>query len=140
MLFNTSYNDNDLKLKIDGLVGKSYSLFESIKQGGTGSPKFVITRASHDIETLLSLDHNLNVCNIERRPEGIIIGFRSLLESYSLVIPYYKLVVYKPAKHYTFHVDQHYISLDMAVNTDKKLKFINRILEEKNKLDENNKN
>jgi hypothetical protein len=29
------------------------------------------------------------------RPKGIIVRFRSLLETFALVIPYYKLTVYK---------------------------------------------
>ncbi len=63
--------------------------------GGIGSPKLTITEASIEIRNLLILDNNADCCNIEIRPKGIILGFRSLLESYALIIPYYKLNIYK---------------------------------------------
>ena len=63
--------------------------------GGIGSPKLHITETSLEIQNLLILDNNLNTCNIEMRPKGIIVRFRSLLETYGLIIPYYKLTIYK---------------------------------------------
>ena len=36
----------------------------------------------------MNLDNNRNVCNIELRPQGIIVGFRSNLDSYALIIPF----------------------------------------------------
>ena len=77
------------------LVGKPFGLFKRIKEGGVGSGKLLITKADKDIENSLILDHNLNYCNIEMRPNGIIVYFRVLLETYALVIPYYKLVMFK---------------------------------------------
>ena len=57
--------------------------------------KLIINSASIDIHNLLILDQNINTCNIELRPKGIIVRFRSLLETYGLIIPYYKLKIYK---------------------------------------------
>jgi hypothetical protein len=62
---------------------------------GIGSPKLFITQTSIEIHNLLILDINTNVCNIEIRPKGIIVGFRSRLDSYALIIPFYKLTIYK---------------------------------------------
>lgn len=95
MLLNVSYTDKKITKKIDDAVGKPFTLKERWKLGGIGSPKLHITDASIEIQNLLILDNNLNTCNIEMRPKGIILRFRSLLETYGLIIPYYKLNMYK---------------------------------------------
>ena len=95
MLLNVSYTRTTIKDKINGEVGLPFPLFEGMKSIGLGSPKFHITSTSIDINYLLVLDNNANTCNVEMRPKGIIIMFRSLLETFALVIPYYKLHLYK---------------------------------------------
>ncbi|MGB5227801.1 MAG: hypothetical protein WBN55_06020, partial [Eudoraea sp.] len=95
MLVNVSYNNRDLTSKIDNEVGKPFKLKERWAMNGIGSPKLFITETSIEIGNLLLLDNNLNSCNVEMRPKGIIVRFRSLLETYALVIPYYKLTIYK---------------------------------------------
>ncbi|WP_339611943.1 hypothetical protein [uncultured Planktosalinus sp.] len=112
MLVNVSYNNPEIKRKIDAEVGKPFPLTERIKMNGVGSPKLFITSTSLEIHNLLILDNNRNVCNIEMRPNGIIVGFRSLLESYALVIPYYKLNTYKgKAEEYGIYKDHHFVKV-----------------------------
>ena len=112
MLVNTSYNEKIINDSINELVGKPFGFIENIKQNGIGSPRLNIIKSSEEIATLLSYDNNRNFCNIELRPKGIIIRFRSLLETFSLVIPFYKLVLFKPANSFTFHMDHHFISVE----------------------------
>ncbi len=95
MLLNVSYNNPEITRKVDLEVGAPFTLKERWKMGGIGSPKLMITETSVEIRNLLILDSNTNTCNIEIRPKGIIVRFRSLLETFALVIPYYKLVIYK---------------------------------------------
>ncbi len=95
MLLNVSYNNKKITQKVDEAVGKPFTLKERWAMKGIGSPKLFITETSIEIQNLLILDSNTNCCNIEMRPKGIIVRFRSLLETYALVIPYYKLTVYK---------------------------------------------
>lgn len=95
MLVNVSYNNRELTKKIDNEVGKPFTLKERWAMNGIGSPKLFITETSMEIRNLLLLDNNLKCCNVEMRPKGIIVRFRSLLETYALVIPYYKLSIYK---------------------------------------------
>ena len=95
MLVNVSYNNKEITQRIDQEVGKPFTLKERWSMGGIGSPKLQITSSSTEIRNLLILDNNLDSCNIELRPKGIILRFRSLLETYALVIPFYKLVIYK---------------------------------------------
>jgi len=95
MLLNVSYNNKDITRKVDETVGKPFTLKERWAMSGIGSPKLYITETSVEIRNLLILDNNTDSCNIEMRPKGIIVRFRSLLETFALVIPYYKLTVYK---------------------------------------------
>jgi len=127
MLVNTSYNEKKINDAIDNLVGNSYTFFENVKLKGVGSPRLDILKTSVEIDLLLSYDNNRNFCNIELRPKGIIIRFRSLLETYSLVIPYYKLVIFKPGNSYTFHLDNHFITIDFPIKNKGIQTFINKI-------------
>ena len=113
MLCNVSYNDPKLEKTIVELVGKPFGLKERLTMSGIGSPKMIISQASVEIQNLLELDHNQNSCNVELRPMGIIVRFRSLLETYALVIPFYKLNIFKgKATHYSLFGDAHKIEVE----------------------------
>lgn len=133
MLYNISYKDPKIEREINELVGKPFSIIENIKKGGIGSPKLFITRCSQEIYDLLHVNESVKFCNIELRPNGIMLGFKSRLDVYSLVIPYYKLVIFKPGSNITFHVDQHYISIDCSKNSKNVYKFLEKIELEKTK-------
>ena len=115
MLFNVSYNNPKQRQKIEAAVGAPFSLRQRWSMKGVGSPQMNITQASIDIHNLLVLDQNRNTCNIELRPKGIIVRFRSLLETYALVIPYYKLNIYKgKADEYSVYKDQYFIKVQLT--------------------------
>jgi hypothetical protein len=112
MLLNISYNDPSQRRSINQEVGKTFSLQKRWSLGGIGSKKLIINSASIDIHNLLILDQNINTCNIELRPKGIILRFRSLLETYGLVIPYYKLKIYKgKSQEYSVYLDQYFVKI-----------------------------
>jgi hypothetical protein len=136
MLKNISYNNLNVIDEINKLVGKPYSFLEKIKRGGVGSKKLLITKADKVIENLLLLDQNINHCNIEIRSSGIIIYFRSLLETYGLIIPYYKLVIFKVSENeYTLNVDSKFVKI--KIKSKKDYTFIRKIMEEKAKNTKN---
>lgn len=112
MLLNISYNQPKIREKINDEVGVPFTLVQRFQLNGTGSPKLHITNMSIDIHNLMVLDRNANNCNIEMRPNGIIVMFRSLLETYALVIPYYKLNLYKgKAEEYSIYKDHYFIKV-----------------------------
>ena len=112
MLINISYNNPVIKKKIEEAVGKAFTIQKRWKLNGIGSQKLTINSSSIDIHNLLILDQNINTCNIELRPNGIIVHFRSLLETYGLIIPYYKLNLYKgKAKEYSVYIDKYFIKV-----------------------------
>ena len=130
MLLNVSYNDPKIKEKIDTAVGKPFTLKERWAKGGVGSSKLIISQTSIEIHNLLVLDNNRNTCNIELRPKGIILRFRSLLETYALVIPYYKLTLYKgKAQEYSIYKDKQFVKV--VADTKATFKFFSKISAEK---------
>lgn len=133
MLYNVSYTNPEIEQAINELVGRPFGIRDRLKMGGIGSPKLNIVSCSLQIHNLLVLDNNRNVCNIELRPKGILIGFRSLLESYVLPIPYHKLSVYKGDAHtYTFYKDNYHIGVEAPGNNSRIHRFIQGILQQKN--------
>ncbi|MGB7395625.1 MAG: hypothetical protein WA913_14645 [Pricia sp.] len=130
MLLNVSYNNKEITRKIDAEVGKPFTLKERWRLNGVGSPAMTITETSVEIRNLLILDNNRDRCNVEMRPKGIIVGFRSLLETYALVIPYYKLTIYKgDLAVYSIYRDNYFIK----VRSDTKAvqKFFKKLLDYK---------
>ena len=127
MVKNLSYNSKKIKTLLTEVVGRPLSLTERFKLRGIGSNKLVITDASKEIVELLRLDNNINYCNIEIRKNGIIIRFRSLLETYGLIIPFYKLVIFKgDSKIYSFYKDRHYIKC--FVDNESSTTFIKKVI------------
>tara|TARA_B100001769_G_scaffold135320_1_gene105863 strand:+ start:883 stop:1302 length:420 start_codon:yes stop_codon:yes gene_type:complete len=130
MLINISYNDKPIEKKIDSIIGSPYSLIDRIKKNGIGSPRFKINKSSDNINNLLVLDKNINYCNIELRPKGIIVRFRSLLETYGLIIPFYKLNIHKEKSYqYSIFYESSFIKLD--VRKDKEYLFFKKMMDEK---------
>ena len=130
MLVNVSYNNKEVTRKVDDVVGKPFTLKERWAMKGIGSPKLFIAETSIEIRNLLILDNNTDSCNVEMRPKGIIVRFRSLLETFALVIPYYKLTIYKgDFAIYSIYRDHHFIK----VKSDTKAiqKFFRKLLDYK---------
>ena len=115
MLKNISYNNPKIIDEINNYVGKPYTILKRLKIGGIGSSKLIINSADSIIENLLNLDNNLNYCNIEIRPKGIIIHFKSLLETYGLIVPFYKLKIFKgKANEYSIYIDNFFIKVNAS--------------------------
>jgi len=132
MLLNASHNNLEVRKKIDDTLGKLIPLRKRLKMKGTGLGHLVIKDASIHIHNLLILDSNRNLCNIEIRPKGILVGFRSLLESYALIVPYWKLCLYKgQAATYSIYNDQYYIKIAAKVSDKHIHRFMKRIQDEK---------
>ncbi|MGM0635447.1 MAG: hypothetical protein ACQESK_05240 [Bacteroidota bacterium] len=112
MLHNVSYNRPKIKAEIDAEVGRAFNWIDRFKMKGIGSGRLQIHSCSIQIHNLLVLDNNANVCGIELRPNGIILSFRSLLETYALVIPLWKLKIYKgQAEVYSVYRDNYFVKI-----------------------------
>lgn len=128
MVLNDTYNHEHINRQIIGSVGLPFGLLQRIKMKGNGSPRLLILESSTSIQKLLHLDNNTTWCYIEIRPKGIIVRFRSLLETFAFVIPWWKLVVFKcDAQVYTLHCDDNFVKL--RIKTTVELKFIRRLMD-----------
>ena len=135
MLLDVSYNNKINTRKIDKELGKPFPLMERFKMGGIGSPKLILIETSIQISNLMNMDNNRNVCNIEMRPKGIIVGFRSRLSSYALIIPYYKLVLYKGrAEEYSIHKDNYFFKFEAQANDKAVHNFMKKLMDARNNI------
>ena len=136
MLANVSYNNKAQRESIDMLVGKPFTLVNRLKLGGVGSPKLHVVSTSKEIDSLFVLDHNDNTCNIELRPNGIILRFRSLLETYGLIIPYYKLTIFKgTGEAYSIHMEHHKVGI--SAKSKNVRDFFKKIQQQKARISDN---
>ncbi|MAU64336.1 MAG: hypothetical protein CMC38_08385 [Flavobacteriaceae bacterium] len=127
MLRNVSYKNSKIKDEINTAVGFPFSFFERIKMNGIGSKNLRIKSCSEEIKSILNLDNNDNKCNIEIRRQGIIVFFRSLLETYGLIIPFYKLKIFKGESNvYSIYSDKHLIKVFVKNKDDHK--FFKKII------------
>lgn len=130
MLVNVSYNNKEITKRVDEQVGKPFTLKVRWAMKGIGSPKLIIKETSVEIRNLLILDNNRDTCNIEIRPKGVIVRFRSLLETFALIIPYYKLSVYKgDLAVYSIYRDHYFIKVE--ADTKAVQKFFRKMLDYK---------
>ena len=119
MLKNLSYKDPKIEKEINSLVGNEFSIFERLKLNGTGSQKMYIKKCDNKIYELLRNDYELSICNIEIRPKGIIVYIRSNLETYGLIIPYYKLIIFKVGDDdYTINADDNFLKIRIKNSSD----------------------
>ncbi len=129
MLVNNSYKDPELTKKINHEVGQPFTLIQRIKLGGIGSPKLHITSSSIEIHNVLILDNAIKTCNIELRPKGVLVGFGVRLQTYLLVIPFYKLHLYKgKPDEYAIYRDHYFIRFKAGKNDSAIHNYIKKVL------------
>ena len=88
MILNISYQSKSQERDINDYVGLSYTFWESLKMGGSGSQKLIINDYHQIFEPYLKQRHSTKYCNIELRSKGIGLRFRYKLESIGWFIPY----------------------------------------------------
>lgn len=128
MLVNLSRDFNEKREEINHQIGKAFSLEERKQLEGTNLPNLSITAASIEIYNLLVLNQGQNNCNLEMRPKGVMLSFRAGGETYSLVIPFYKLKIYKGrSEEYSFYKDNHFIKVKAGAEEHQVHAFIRKL-------------
>ena len=87
MIRNVTYNNPQVEREVNAAIGKAYGLMQRLKLRGTGSPKLLVVEASEHFGEYLSATNDLNYCQLELRPEGLLLRFRYLLETMAWVLP-----------------------------------------------------
>ena len=127
MVYNISYNNKKIKNIINDSLGHAYGIIDKIKLRGIGSQRLKIKDASLDINSLINKNSNTNSCSIELRPKGILIHFKSIMDTYGFIIPFHKLIIFKGEKNaVTFFCDSEFIKIDQ--NSNSSYKFIQKII------------
>ena len=112
MLLNVSQDLAKKKELITSEVGKPFDLEKRQELEGTILTDAAVTAASIDLYNLMVLHEDRIFCSLEMRPKGVIISFRAKNDVYSLVIPFYKLKIYKgKAEEYSFYKDHYFIKI-----------------------------
>ncbi len=129
MILETTYNYKEIREEISDAVGKPIPFFKRLRMGGNGSQRLVIVEAFEELEHLISVDNKSKFCNIEIREKGIIVHFRSRLESYAWVVPFYLLSIFKSDNSFSIFSGVEFVRLKAAHNSVLNQKFIKKILD-----------
>ncbi|GAB2780613.1 hypothetical protein [Salinimicrobium soli] len=128
MLLNISEGFSAKKELIDTTVGKPFNLEERQKLKNTSLSGLLITAASIDIYNLLVLNEGISYCTVELRSNGVIISFRAKTDSFALLIPFYKMKIYKgKAEEYSFYKDNYFIKIQAKAKEPEIHQFIRKI-------------
>jgi len=112
MIVNRTYFNKDNEKEIDNILGKSFSFLRTLKLRGN--------KVS-----------DVNYCNIELRPKGIIVNITQQLNLFSITIPYYKLVIFN-SETFSIHLDGSFIKILKDKNYLNNKKFIKKMMNLKN--------
>lgn len=95
MILDSTYNNKEHKPLLEDMVGRPFSLMESIKMKGVGSKRMIITEVSPNLVPYMNLISDVNYANIELRKKGILIYINKGLKTFTWAIPYYQLAIFQ---------------------------------------------
>lgn len=134
MILNTTHFNKEHKQLIQDLVGPSFSFLEAFKMKGVGSKRMIIEDVSPNLSRLMNNVSDVNYANIELRQKGILIFIKKGLQSFTWVIPYYQLVIYK-TNGSSIHAQGKFIHFRNSKTFRENKKFFEKMLDEKIKYD-----
>lgn len=134
MILDTSYTNKEQIEIINDLVGKPFSLMQSIKMRGIGSKRMVIDDVSPNLNHYLNTVADINYANLELRPMGVLIRINKGLKTFTWVIPYYQLVIYK-TNGSSIHAQGRFIHFRNNTTFKENKAFFDKLLDEKVKYE-----
>lgn len=134
MILDSTYNNKEEKQILKDFVGRSFTLFESIKMKGIGSKRMVINDVSPNLGHIMNLVSDTNYANIELRKNGILIYVNKGLKNFTWAIPYYQLVIYK-TNGASIHAQGKFIHFKNNKTFKENKSFFSKMLDEKVKYD-----
>lgn len=135
MILDSTYHDKEHKKIIEGLIGKPYSFFESLKLKGVGSKRMIIESVSPNMQSYLNSVSDINYANIELRSRGILIYINKGLKNFTWIIPYYQLVLYK-TNGASIHAQGKFIHFRNSKTFRENKSFFDKLLDKKVIYDE----
>ena len=135
MIFNTTHTDKETSKEIDTLLGKPFTLLQSIKLKGTGSKRMIIDEVSVGFKNIMNTVSDLNYGNIELREKGILVHINKGLRNFSWAIPFYQLHIYKTSG-FSIHAQGNFVRFKSNKLLKENKKFIEKLMDCKIKNDE----
>ena len=135
MVLETTYSSKENKEIIIDLVGKPFSLIQSIRLRGVGSKRMIVDEVSPNLTNIINRVSDINYANIELRPKGILIMINKGLRNFTWVIPYYHLVIYK-TNGSSIHAQGRFIHFKNNKTFKENKSFFDKLMDEKIKFDE----
>ena len=135
MVLETTYSNKENKEIINDLVGKPFSLIQSIRLRGVGSKRMIVDEVSPNLTNIINRVSDINYANIELRPKGILIMINKGLRNFTWVIPYYHLVIYK-TNGSSIHAQGRFIHFKNNKTFKENKSFFDKLMDEKIKFDE----
>ena len=123
MIIDTTVMSKALKSKINELVGKPFSVLKIMKIGAIGSHRMIVDNYSLEFNDFLTRSSDLNYCNMELRPKGVIVHLSKDRTRFSWIIPYYRLSIFE-SKQFSIHAEGQYL----RINRDKRWKMNTKFL------------
>ncbi len=91
--WNLTYNDPGRWAEVHAISGTPLNFFQSIKAGGTGSPRAILSKSGNlELDELLESTSVIKYCNFERTSNGMIMYVRVRLEVYGIPLRNYDLL------------------------------------------------
>lgn len=91
--WNLTYNDPGRWAEVHAISGAPLNFFQSIKVGGTGSPRGILKKSGNaELDELLDSTSVIKYCNFERTSNGIVMYVRVRLEVYGIPFRNYDLL------------------------------------------------
>lgn len=131
MIYEVTYRSQNIEREIDQAVGKAFPFFDRLKMKGIGSGRLRIKDASSQITELINKTTDIAYTNIELRPKGIIVGIKSIHQTFHWVIPYFQLTLYKNSGHISVYDNKHKMNLIYDSSDGNILNFLKKVMEGK---------
>ncbi len=135
MVLNSTHHIKEQKQIISDLVGRSFTLLESLKMKGIGSKRMIIGEVSPNLKNYMNNIADINYANIELRTGGILIFINKGLQNFTWAIPYYQLVMYK-TNGASIHAQGKFIHFKNNKTFKENKRFFAKMLDQKIKYDE----
>ena len=130
MILNTTHHNPDHKQIIADLVGQPFSLVQKLKMKGVGSKRMIIDEVSPNMQSLMNTVSDINYGSIELRPKGVLVRITKGLKSFTWIIPYYQLVIYK-TNGSSLHAQGRFVHFRNSKTFKENKKFFDKLLDEK---------
>lgn len=135
MILNTTHPNREHKQLLKDVVGRSFTLLESLKMKGVGSKRMIVGEVSPNMKSYINKVSDINYANIELRKNGILIFINKGLQNFTWAIPYFRLVLYK-TNGASIHADGKFIHFKNNKTFKENKSFFRKMLDEKIKYDE----